>query len=103
MHVSDKTTNKLKKLGIISIVLFAFITTLSLYFYKSCNSLSNCDLAFTNTVSMFIIGAGIIGLIYGFIMLRGLDNKIDNSILKDYEEIMLSNNEKIDSTVTKKI
>ena len=92
--MQNKRRDKLKKLGIISIVIFAFITSLSMLFFKNCNFSTYCNLTFITMIHVFIVSSGIIGLIYCFFILRDFD-KVDKNILQNYNKIMLSD-DKID-------
>ena len=94
LNINKNNSNKLKKLGIISIVLFAVITTLSLFFFKTCNY-DYCNIAFSTTIQFLLIGAGTIGLIYCFVILKKFDDKVEN--VKDYEKILLDSDHNNDN------
>lgn len=94
--------DRLKQFGIISIVIFAIIVSLSITFFKTCNSIY-CDFNFTNTLNIIIISVGIIGLTYCFFILKSFNTTIDEGILKDYKHILLDEElDKDDSFENKK-
>ena len=80
--------DRFKQFGIVSIIIFAIIVSLSVIFFNTCNS-AFCDFNFTNTLNIFIITSGIIGLTYCFFILKSFNTTIDEGILKDYRKILL--------------
>lgn len=94
MSIIDKHKNmqRLKQFGIILLIIFAVIVSLSIAFFQTCNSVY-CDFTFTNTLNIFIISCGIIGLTYCFFILRGFNETIDKGIMNDYRNILLDNDE----------
>jgi hypothetical protein len=86
---------KLRRFLIISIVMFASITALSFIFFTSCTD-GTCNTNYVSVINTIIIGFGIIGLIYCFIILKDFNQKVDTEILPEYKE-MLKDIEKDDS------
>ena len=81
------TTNKrtLKKFGIISSILFSIIVISSMIWVY----MSNHDVAVTSSsINIIILSCGTIGLSYCFLILKGLDKKIDKDIFNDYDKLV---------------
>jgi hypothetical protein len=80
---------KLRRFTIISLVIFASITTLSMLFFTTCNSeTGQCNTNYINVINTIIIGFGVIGLVYCFFILKDFNKKVDENILPEYKEVL---------------
>lgn len=76
---------KIQKFGITFLIIFAVIIGFTLMLYNGCQ-VTNCSdgLIITQVLYVSIISAGFIGVLYSFLLLRGLDK--ENEDLKSIIE-----------------
>lgn len=84
---------RLKRFATISIIIFTITTVLSFLFFTSCNTDDVCDVNYSNLFNVILLTCGIIGISYGFMILKDFNHKIDHEILTNYKE-MLSEDDK---------
>jgi len=82
---SDK---RLKRFATVSIIIFTVTTILSFLFFTSCNTDDVCDVNYSNLFNVILLTCGIIGISYGFMILRDFNHKIDNEIIQNYHEML---------------
>jgi uncharacterized protein YqhQ len=87
---SDK---RLKRFVTLSISIFTVITLLSFLFFTSCNNDDVCNVNYSNVFNVILLTCGIIGISYGFMILKDFNHKIDHEIIQNYKE-MLSDSDK---------
>lgn len=80
--------DKIKKISLISIVIFSVIVGSSVLFFNKCNSLDSCDISFIQLINPIILSAGVIGLVYGFYILKDFNMKIDKELVPTYKELI---------------
>lgn len=88
---------KLKKFGIISVIIFSAITILSLLYFSSCKDGYNCTFNFNTIINVCIFTCGVIGIGYCFMILNSFNKKVDKTLV-EYKEILTS--EKLDNDKT---
>ena len=83
--------DKIQKFGITFLVIFAVIIGFTLILYNNCQY-TNCanGVIITQVLYISIVSAGLIGVIYSFLLLRGLDK--ENDELKS----IIENDDKLD-------
>lgn len=88
----QKKKTRVKHFIIISLVIFAVITTLSFLFFTSCNNDETCSTNYFNLLNVVIICAGLIGLGYCFLILKDFNHTIDDKMIPHYKKILLDDN-----------
>lgn len=83
----SSTKRDLKKFGLISAVLFSIIVVISTYLVLNCASFGNCGFISNQVFNAIFLTIGSIGIIYGLIIIRSFDSKIDNDIIQDIKEL----------------
>ena len=70
--------DKIQKFGITFLVIFAVIIGFTLILYNNCQ-FTNCadGIIITQVLYISIVAAGFIGVVYSFLLLRGLDKEND--------------------------
>jgi predicted membrane channel-forming protein YqfA (hemolysin III family) len=94
---------KLKRFVIISILIFGAITALSFVLFTSCNANDQCNVNYSNVFNVILLTCGIIGISYGFMILKDFNTKIDTEIMENYKEMLLDEKDKDDKKEEKKL
>jgi hypothetical protein len=84
----DQKKARIKKFISISFIIFGLITALSFLFFTSCTD-DVCNTNYVNVLNIVIIGFGIIGLGYCFLILKDFNSTIDDKIIPEYKDILL--------------
>ena len=79
---------RLKRFVTLSISIFTVITLLSFLFFTSCNNDDVCNVNYSNVFNVILLTCGIIGISYGFMILKDFNHKIDNEIIQNYKEML---------------
>ena len=93
--------DKIQKFGITFLIIFAVIIGSTLILYNNCQYTNCADgVLITQVLYISIIAAGLIGVIYSFLLLRGLDKENEelksiienddklNELLKDDKKLL---------------
>lgn len=82
----------LKQFVIIATLLFSVVMALSVYILQNCSSFGNCGFISAQVVNLIFFSLGAIGTTYCLIIVKGLDDKVDNSLIKEYKEMLENKN-----------